>query len=78
VNSIPAVDRVGSVTPVVRRDPPHAPAGDERRPHDRPSAHDPRNAQDDPPGDADLPAVAPATNYGKIIDVFARSAHTKQ
>jgi hypothetical protein len=74
VNGIPAVDRVGTVTPVVRRDPAHAPASDEHRPHDRPKARDPHDTPTDPPGDNDLPAVAPAATFGKIIDVFVHSA----
>ena len=74
MSTIPPVDRVGGVIPVSRRDHAHSPAaGEGRDGRDQPAGKDTHDGRRDPPPAAEVPANAPLSPLGRIVNTFARS-----
>lgn len=73
MNTIAPVDRVGGLTPLLRREyPVPTTQGDQSGEHEPPSGDDARNKRRESPV-IEVPTVSPNSAFGKIINTFAIS-----
>jgi hypothetical protein len=72
MSPIPTIEPLGGVNPLLHRDYPSAPAGDTLyNRHDKPVSRAPRERKRKPGSAVVVPAVAPHSTFGHVVNTFA-------